>query len=101
MARKKKVAVEPVTPPQDEALVLAEAEIVAKYPDHIFEPGTLAPSGAYPAEFGQKRTIEIRCINCGKLRRIATSDIFHVSQCRECKANSVRQTAKDRRQAAK
>ena len=68
---------------QDAKIAEAEAEIIRKYPDRRFKPGSLLPAGAVE-EFGHKRSIVILCSECDAERRVATSDIFHVSRCAEC-----------------
>jgi hypothetical protein len=68
---------------QDDALVTAEAELVKRYPNRKFKPGSLLPAGAL-AEYGNKRSIIILCNDCGAERRLATSDVFHVSRCEAC-----------------
>ena len=35
--------------------------------------------------FGIKRTVILKCDQCGAERRVATSDLFHVSLCPACK----------------
>jgi hypothetical protein len=60
----------------DEKLAAAEAELVKKYPDRRFKPGSLLPAEA-TKEFGSKRSIILLC-ECGEERRVATSDVFHV-----------------------
>jgi hypothetical protein len=63
-------------------LATAEAELRAKYPELKIKAGSLLPAGA--AEFGNKRTVVILCADCEAERRVATSDLFHVSRCVEC-----------------
>ncbi len=76
-------------------LAAAEEEYARKYPGTDFVRGSLAPAGAH-LEFGQKRTIEIRCVTCGATRRLATSDLHHVAQCRACKEQSRRAVRKQK-----
>ncbi|MCC6418726.1 MAG: hypothetical protein IT429_10865 [Gemmataceae bacterium] len=71
----------------------AEQELARKYPKTDIVEGSLAPAGAF-SDFGQMRTVEIRCVNCGALRRIATSDLHHVTQCRACKDRSRKEARK-------
>lgn len=54
-----------------------EAKLSAKYPDQKIVAGSLRDSGEI-AEFGQKRSIEIRCQATDKKFRIATSDLHQV-----------------------
>ena len=57
---------------------LTEAQLLAKYPHMI--PGTLRKC---PAR-GQQ-AVDIRCA-CGAVRTLYTGDLWHVRQCRACKA---------------
>lgn len=63
-----------------------EAKLVAKYPKRQIVAGSLKDSGELE-EFGQKRSIEIKCAATGKKFRIATSDLhqveFHPDHMRE------------------
>ena len=74
---------EPASRDQDAKIAEAEAEIIRKYPNRRFKPGSLLPAGAVE-EFGHKRSIVILCSECDAERRVATSDIFHVSRCPDC-----------------
>ena len=65
------------------ALAAAEAELIQRYPDRKIKPGSLLPAGAVK-EFGPKRTVVICCAECGAERRVATSDVFHVTKCVRC-----------------
>lgn len=85
----------PPTPARGPDLAAAEEEYLRKYPDTDFVRGSLAPAGAH-LEFGQKRTIKIRCVTCGATRRLATSDLHHVAQCRACKEQSRRAVRKQK-----
>jgi len=60
------------------AAPLTEAQLLAKYPHMI--PGTLRKC---PAR-GQQ-AVDIRCA-CGAVRTLYTGDLWHVRQCRACKA---------------
>jgi hypothetical protein len=68
---------------QDPAIRQAEERLVEKYPHVNLKPGSLQPAGGRP-EFGNKRTVFILCAACGRERVVATSDLFHVSRCRDC-----------------
>jgi hypothetical protein len=83
----------PALPAQAPELAAIEAELARKYPLQKFKPGSLLPSGA-TAEFGKKRSVIIRCRDCGSERRIATSDLFQVSRCRSCTATAKRAAKK-------
>jgi hypothetical protein len=78
--------------PDEKLAAAAEAELVKKYPDRRFKPGSLLPAGA-TKEFGSKRSIILLC-ECGEERRVATSDVFHVRRCEECTKKSRRKTTK-------
>ena len=58
-----------------------ESELIRKHP-HIV-PGSLL---LQHKDFPGKRTVEIKCSQCGKHRRIATQDAFQVKTCsKACK----------------
>lgn len=76
----------PDSPPaveQDPALARAEVELVHRYPTRRIVRGSLMPAGADP-DFGHKRSVLIECEDCGRKRRLATSDLFHVGRCSDC-----------------
>jgi hypothetical protein len=56
-----------------------QAEIVAKYPWVV--------AGSFkPADADDKKTvISIKCIKCGSLRVVHSSEAFHVKRCKKCK----------------
>jgi len=68
----------------DPGLATAEAALIQRYPDRQIKPGSLRAAGAVPG-FGLKRTVLIACANCDAERRVPTSDLFHVSLCKDCK----------------
>jgi hypothetical protein len=68
---------------QDPALAAAEAELVQRYSNRQIKTGSLRPAGAVPG-FGHKRTVIINCLDCGRDRVVATSDLFHVGKCGTC-----------------
>src|SRR5437899_3114210 len=77
---------QPTTTSQEtaaEALAAAEAELIQRYPDRKIKAGSLLPAGAVK-EFGPKRTVVICCAECSAERRVATSDVFHVTKCVRC-----------------
>lgn len=84
---------ETVVEDRDPALVAAEAALIQKYPDRKIKPGSLQPAGAVP-EFGHKRTLILECSDCGAERRLATSDLFHVSRCVDCAKQARRKAAR-------
>jgi hypothetical protein len=87
------------TAPQTELIpALAEAErlLAEKYPHINIKPGSLQPAGGRP-DFGNKRTVIILCSACNKERTLATSDLFHVSHCRDC-ARAAKKAAKKEEQ---
>ena len=61
-----------------------EALLSAKYPERGIVPGSLMPASWEDSPFPGKETVEITCVDCGALRRIATQDLFQVSRCVEC-----------------
>lgn len=61
------------------AAPLSEATLLAKYP-HV-RPGTRRYD-----EVARKWAVDINCATCGAVRIVYTSDLFHVRQCRACKA---------------
>lgn len=84
-----------------------EAKLMAKYPDRKIVAGSLKDSGEL-AEFGQKRSIEIRCEETDKKFRIATSDLhqvrFHPDHMREvrlARRKELRAAAKKGKKPAK
>jgi hypothetical protein len=68
---------------QDPALAAAEAELVQRYANRQIKTGSLRPAGAVSG-FGHKRTVIIKCFDCGRDRVVATSDLFHVGKCGTC-----------------
>lgn len=58
---------------------ISEAAILAKYP-HVI-PGTRRWDAV-----ARKWAVDIKCVTCGATRIVYTSDLFHVRQCRACKA---------------
>jgi hypothetical protein len=90
------VAEAPEATGQDATLAEAERLLVEKYPHINIKPGSLQPAGRRP-EFGNKRTLVILCSTCSKERVLATSDLFHVSHCRDC-ARAVKRAAKKEEQ---
>jgi hypothetical protein len=56
---------------------ISEAQLLSKYP-HVI-PG----SRRYDA-VARKWAVDIRCVSCGAVRIVYTSDLFHVRQCRAC-----------------
>jgi hypothetical protein len=90
---------------KDEPLDLATTEkaLIEKYHERNIVKGSLKEAGTLK-EFGNKRTIEIRCAGAGETgkgckvtRRIATSDLHQVSMCPDC----IRQVRLDRRKDAR
>lgn len=73
----------------DPGLATAEAALLQRYPDRRIKSGSLRAAGAIPG-FGLKRTVVITCSACDTDRRVPTSDLFHVSLCKECKKKSKR-----------
>jgi hypothetical protein len=73
------------SPPGDQELALAEAEqqLRDKYPHAHIKIGSLQAAGARPG-FGSKRSVILFCRDCGAERVLPTSDVFHVSRCRDC-----------------
>jgi hypothetical protein len=68
---------------QDAALAEAEQQLRDKYPHANIKPGSLQAAGTRPG-YGNKRTLIILCADCGAERVLPTSDVFHVSRCRDC-----------------
>jgi hypothetical protein len=69
---------------QDAAIQEAERQLIEKYGNAVcIVPGSLRPAGGRP-EFGNKRTVVIKCNSCGKERTLATSDVFHCHHCLDC-----------------
>jgi len=64
------------------APALSEATLLAKYP-HVL-PGTRRYD-----EVAKKWAVNIACATCGAVRVVYTSDLFHVRQCRACKAKAL------------
>jgi len=64
------------------AAPLSEAALLAKYP-HV-----IAGTRRYD-EVARKWAVDIRCADCGAVRIVYTSDLFHVRQCRACKAKAL------------
>jgi hypothetical protein len=59
-----------------------EKKLRERYPDQQIVKGSLKPAGEV-AEFGNKRTVEIKCQRTHKPFRIATSDLHQVKFCKE------------------
>lgn len=76
-ARKPKTEATPVD------LNQIENDLRKKYPDRKIIKGSILDSNA-TKEFGPKRTVEIKCAECDKTRRIATSDLHQVGHCENC-----------------
>lgn len=98
MGRKKKEAIaekQPTKKPKGPKTIdpqAAEAELVRKYPNHKFKPGSLLLAGE-DKDFPTRRTVVILCQDCDAERRVCTSDVFHVSRCMACGKKAKRKSA--------
>jgi hypothetical protein len=60
-----------------------EKGLVERYTKQDIVAGSLRDVGTIK-EFGNKRSIEIKCQDCQTKRRIATSDLHQTCRCEEC-----------------
>jgi hypothetical protein len=104
MAEKKKTSAKSKpTAPKAVDLATEEKRLADKYPKRSIVKGSIRDAGTIE-EFGNKRTVEIKCDGPGKdnkgckaTRRVATSDLHQVSKCTDC----IHQVRLDRRKDAR
>lgn len=84
-----------------DAMDAMEAGLQEKWPTRGIVTGSILAPDCEDNPFPGKFSVEITCVDCGAIRRIATQDLFQVERCKECAKKHQRRNRSKNRLAKK